>query len=62
MNGYQGRHIRADGARKALPMPLDKILLYELVCACLLCAVFCVCVQGNGSKVSMFVCSVGEEK
>lgn len=43
MNGYQGRHIRADGARKALPMPLDKILLYELVCACLLCAVFCVC-------------------
>lgn len=45
MNGYQGRHVRADGARKALPMPLDKILLFEPVCACLLCAVFCMCAR-----------------
>lgn len=36
----------------ALPMPLDKILLYEPACACLLGATFCVCahveqLQGN---------------
>lgn len=45
MNGHQGRHIRAGRTRKALPMPLNKILLYEPDCACLLCVVFSVCAR-----------------
>lgn len=61
MSRHQGQHIRAQGVRKALPVPLEKFFTNESVLV--FCMLYSLCVHvWNGSKESMFVCSIVEEK
>lgn len=61
MSRHQGQHIRAQGVRKALLVPLEKFFTNESVLV--FCMLYSLCVHmWNGSKENMFVCSIVEEK
>lgn len=56
INGYHVIHIRADGARKVLPMPPDKILhMNQSVLVSCVCCILHVCTRSvNARKICLF--------
>lgn len=57
MSRHKGRHRRAQGVRKALPMPLEKFFTNESVLV--FCMLYSLCVEQLQGE---YVCSIVEEK